>query len=82
MNPKFSKLAAVAAIFLAVSYVAFANDPGGGSNGIGPDDTLTNNGGAITLGNTLVTATIDKDSGKFTPMIYGCRQGVQSGGNV
>ncbi|MFO1487561.1 MAG: polysaccharide lyase family protein [Verrucomicrobiota bacterium] len=57
-----------------------ANDPGGGTNGA--NVTLTDNGSSVTLANGILSATIDKASGKVTSMLYGGRQVVQSGGNV
>jgi len=71
----------MAALLITASSL-LANDPGGGTNGIGADVTLTDNGSSITLANGTVTATIDKDSGKITSMFYCGYQVVQSGGNV
>src|SRR5436190_1671566 len=65
-----------------ITTAVFANDPGGGTNGVGANVTLTDNGSSVTLANGVVTATIDKGSGKITSMIYGGRQVVQSGGNI
>ena len=71
----------MAAAWAAMAGIAaLANEPGGGTNG--PDVTLTDNGSSITLANGIVTATIDKDSGKVTSMYYGGKQVVQSGGNI
>ena len=77
-----SELLLAGTIIFAAGNVVFANDPGGGTNGLGADVTLTDNGSSVTLANGVVTATIDKGSGKITSMLYGGRQVVQSGGNV
>ena len=68
--------------FVTTACTALANDPGGGTNGLGADVTLTDNGGSVTLANGTVTATIDKGSGKITSMFYRGYQMVQSGGNI
>src|SRR5690349_15378312 len=71
-----------AALSLFGVQMIFANDPGGGTNGIGADVTLTDNGSTVTLANGIVSATINKDSGKITSLIYRGYQSVQSGGNI
>jgi len=49
---------------------AFANDPGGGANGVGANVTLTDNGSFVTLANGILTAKITKSSAQVTSMVF------------
>jgi rhamnogalacturonan endolyase len=82
MNLRPFALILAGQLLLAGVTAVFANDPGGGTNGVGADVTLTDNGGTVTLANGIVTATINKDSGKITSLLYRGFQTVQSGGNI
>lgn len=64
-------------MWLAVS--AWGNVPGGGNTG--PDVTVTVNGGSVIVANGFVTATIDKDSGDITSLIYGGKELVATSGS-
>ncbi|MBC8095753.1 MAG: autotransporter-associated beta strand repeat-containing protein, partial [Akkermansiaceae bacterium] len=67
---------ALIAIVLVTGYAAGANDPGGGTNGIGANVTLTDNGSSVTLGNGTLTATITKSNAKITSLLFRGRQMV------
>jgi hypothetical protein len=60
----------IAALPLAFSLTVTANDPGGGTNGVGPDVTLTDNGTYVTLANGILTARITKSSAQVTSMVF------------
>ena len=82
MNLRHFALILAGPLLLAGATAVFANDPGGGTNGVGANVTLTDNGSTVTLANGIVTATINKDSGKITSLLYRGFQTVQSGGNI
>ncbi|MFM2082266.1 MAG: hypothetical protein RL380_957 [Verrucomicrobiota bacterium] len=58
----------------------WANDPGGGTNGVGANVTVTDNGSTVTLANGVLTATITKGSATITSLLYQGRQMVS--GNI
>ena len=83
MKQKLFKLVLSAAIFLAAGNVVFANDPGGGTNGVGADVTLTDNGSTITLSNGIISVVIDKDSAELNSLVFrGTQMVLPGGGNV
>ncbi len=61
---------------LCAPALMFANDPGGGTNGVGPNVTLTDNGSTLTLANGTLTAQITKDNAHITSLLYQGRQMV------
>ena len=63
----------------ALVFTTRANLPGGGTNGA--NVTLTDNGTTVTLANGIVTATISKDSGEVSSMIYGGKELVSTSGS-
>jgi len=82
LNLKAVSFAVALSALLISGPSLLANDPGGGTNGVGADVTLTDNSSSVTLANGTVTATIDKGSGKITSMYYRGYLVSQSGGNV
>lgn len=62
------------------AFTALANDPGGGTNGVGANVGYADNGSTVTLSNGVLTATITKSSGTITSLLYRGRQMVS--GNI
>jgi hypothetical protein len=59
---------------------AFAKDPGGASNGVGANVTLSVSGTTATLGNGVITAAVDTTSSKVTSyLFYGTQMHDTSG---
>jgi rhamnogalacturonan endolyase len=61
-------------LFGFVGWSLLANDPGGGTQGVGPNVTLTDNGSTVTLANGTLTAQITKDNAHITSLLYQGRQ--------
>lgn len=61
-------------LLLLSAPILWANDPGGGSAGTGADVTLVDNGVSVTLSNGVLAATIEKNTGYISSLLY---QGVQ-----
>ena len=59
---------------------AFANDPGGGTNGVGANVTLSYSGGNATLGNGVITAVIATSSAQVTSMLFNGTQVIDTSG--
>jgi rhamnogalacturonan endolyase len=59
-----------------VALTALANDPGGGTNGVGPNVTVTDGGTYVTLANGTLTAKITKSNAKVTSLLYRGREMV------
>lgn len=69
-------VAAVAWLGLGARLAFAANDPGGGTNGVGPNVTLSSTSTTVTLANGTLTATITKATAKITSLLYRGRQMV------
>ncbi len=61
---------------------AFANDPGGGTNGVGANVTLTVGSSSVTLANGVVTAVIDKATAKVTSYLFNGTQMLDTSGVI
>ncbi len=69
--------------FVTGAFTAFANDAGGGTNGVGADVTLTDNGSTVTLANGIISAVIDKNSADLNSLKFlGTETVLSGGGNV
>lgn len=67
-------------VLLLLAFPALANDPGGGTNGVGANVTLTASGSSVILANGVLSATISTNSAQVTSMTFGGRQMVS--GNI
>jgi rhamnogalacturonan endolyase len=56
--------------------VAIANDPGGGAPGVGANVTLSSTSTTVTLSNGVITAVIQKSSGKVSSYLFNGTQMV------
>jgi len=72
-------VAPVVGMLWGIASPAFANVPGGGTNGA--NVTLTDNGTTVTLANGIVTATIVRDSGEVSSLLYGGKELVSTSGS-
>ena len=54
----------------------FANDPGGGAPGVGANVTLSSTSSTVTLSNGVITAVIQKSSGKVSSYLFNGTQMV------
>ncbi len=61
---------------------AFANDPGGGAAGVGANVTLTTTSTSATLANGVVTAVIEKSTGKVTSYLFNGTQMLDTSGQI
>lgn len=61
-------------LFVLINVPLLANEPGGGPAAGGADVTLTDHGSTVTLSNGVLTATVTKDNGFISSLLY---QGVQ-----
>ena len=61
---------------------AFANDPGGGAAGVGANVTLTTTSTTATLANGVITAIIQKSSGKVSSYLFNGTQMVDTSGQI
>jgi len=59
---------------------SFANDPGGGTNGVGANVTLTISGGNAILANGVITATIATNNAQVTSMLFRGTQMIDTSG--
>ncbi len=76
-----SLFACLAAMF-ALTASALANDPGGGTNGVGANVTLTVGSSTVTLANGVVTAVIEKSTGKVTSYLFNGTQMLDTSGLI
>lgn len=72
--PRLNPLRLSLLVLLTLSFSVFANDPGGGTNGVGANVTLMVNGGNVVLANGIISATITTNSGQVISMLF---KGVQ-----
>ena len=56
----------------------WANDPGGGTNGVGANVTLTVSGGNVILVNGVISATIVTNNGQVTSMLFNGTQVIDT----
>ena len=68
-------------ICLATS-TTLANDPGGGTNGVGANVTVSLSGATATLANGVITATIDTTSGTVTSYLFNGTQMLDTSGHI
>ena len=61
---------------------AFANDPGGGAAGVGANVTLSTTGSTATIANGVVTAVIEKSTGKVTSYLFNGVQMLDTSGLI
>ena len=61
---------------------AFANDPGGGTNGVGANVTLSYSGGNATLGNGVLAAVIATSSAQVTSYLFYGTQMLDTSGKI
>jgi rhamnogalacturonan endolyase len=61
---------------------ALANDPGGGTNGVGANVTLTVGSSTVTLANGRITAVIEKTTGKVTSYLFNGTQMLDTSGLI
>jgi len=80
MRTEHFKALLASVILVATGAVAYANDPGGGTNGVGADVTLTDNGSTVTLANGIITMIIDKGSAELNSLKFLGKETVLSGG--
>ena len=66
----------------ALTVSALANDPGGGTNGVGANVTLTVGSSTITLANSVITAVIEKSTGKVTSYLFNGTQMLDTSGLI
>src|SRR4051794_25216626 len=71
----------VAWIGLGCASLALANDPGGGTNGVGANVTLTD-GSSVTLANGIITAVIQKSTAKVTSYLFNGTQMLDTSGLI
>ena len=69
-------------IFILSATPGRANDPGGGTNGIGANVTLSTSGSTATLANGVITATIDTTSGTVTSYLLNGTQMLDTSGHI
>ena len=62
--------------------IAVANDPGGGTNAVGANVTLTAGSSTVTLANGIVTAVIDKATAKVTSYLFNGTQMLDTSGLI
>ena len=74
--PHRLRLLPLLAMLCLAALTALANDPGGGTNGVGANVTLTDNGTYVTLANGTLTAKITKSNAKVTSLLYRGREMV------
>jgi rhamnogalacturonan endolyase len=67
---------------LSVTLMAWANDPGGGTNGVGANVSLALFGTTATLANGVITAAIDTTSGKVTSYLFNGTQMLDTSGLI
>lgn len=60
----------------------FANDPGGGTNGVGANVTLSYSGGNATLANGVITAVIATSSAQVTSYLFYGTQMLDTSGRI
>ncbi len=60
----------------------FANDAGGGTNGVGANVTLTVSGGNVILANGVITATIATNSAQVTSYLFNGVQMLDTAGRI
>jgi rhamnogalacturonan endolyase len=60
------RIVAMALAACGLTYLARANDPGGGAAGVGANVTLTTTSTTATLSNGVINAVIDKSTGRVT----------------
>ena len=70
------------ACWLALALVVQANDAGGGAAGTGANVTLSTTGTTATLANGVVTAIIDKGTGKVTSYLFNGTQMLDTSGHI
>jgi len=63
-------------------FIAHANDPGGGTNGVGANVTVALSGTTATLANGVITAAIDTTSGKVTSYLFNGTQMLDTSGTI
>jgi rhamnogalacturonan endolyase len=78
MKSLFARLTAV----LVLTGSALANDPGGGTNGVGANVTLTVGSSTVTLANGVITAVIEKSTGKVTSYLFNGTQMLDTSGLI
>ena len=71
-----------AGALLFVGVAAFANDAGGGAAGVGANVTLSTTSTTATLSNGVITATIQKSTGKVTSYFFNGTQMVDTSGQI
>ena len=69
-------------IFILSAAPGWANDPGGGTNGIGANVTLSTSGSTATLANGVITATVDTTSGTVTSYLFNGTQMLDTSGHI
>jgi rhamnogalacturonan endolyase len=57
-------------MLLGLAFPASANDPGGGTNGVGANVTLSLSGGSAILANGIITATINTNNAQVTSYLF------------
>ena len=67
---------------LLMASCAFANDPGGGTNGVGANVTLSYSGGNATLANGVITAVIATSSAQVTSYLFYGTQMLDTSGRI
>ncbi len=68
--------------WLALALIVRANDPGGGAAGVGANVTLSTTGTTATLANGVVTAIIEKSTGKVTSYLFNGTQMLDTSGQI
>ena len=79
ISSQFSK---IPACLLALALIARANDPGGGAAGVGANVTLSTTSTTATLANGVVTAVIEKSTGKVTSYLFNGTQMLDTSGQI
>lgn len=67
-------------ILVLMATPGWANDPGGGTNGVGANVTLTVSGGNVILANGVITATIATNNAQVTSMLFNGTQVIDTSG--
>jgi rhamnogalacturonan endolyase len=69
-------------LFGIATLVASANDPGGGTNGVGANVTLTVSGGNVILANGIISATIATNNAQVSSYLFNGVQMLDTAGKI
>ena len=72
----------MAVFVLSTPLITWANDAGGGTNGVGANVTLSVSGGNVILANGVITATISTNNAKVISYLFNGVQMVDASGTI